>query len=79
MNHIDVQLLNTIPQRQPNDVRNLMTSVCPEFNHISESGDVTVREIVDFSSYQQVRIGQQFFCLNADVGVDVFRCLVTLL
>jgi hypothetical protein len=69
VNHIDVQLLNTIPQRQPNDVRNQMTSVCPGFNHIAKCGDVTVKEIVDFSSYQQVRIGQQIIRLNADVGV----------
>ena len=70
VNHIDVKLLKRIPQRQPNVVRNQMTSVCPEFNHIAKSGDVTVREIVDFSSYQQVRIGKQIVCLNADVGVD---------
>jgi hypothetical protein len=70
VNHIDVQLLNTIPQHQPDDVRNQMTSVCPKFKtHIANSGDITVREIVDFSSYQQVRIGRQIVRLNGDVGV----------
>lgn len=70
VNHIDVQLFNTIPLHQPNDVRNQMTSVCPEFNHITKSGDVTVKEIVDFSSYQQVRIGKQIFRVNTDVDVN---------
>ena len=66
--HVDTLLMNKISEKPADRVRNIINNLCPHINNL-RNGEITVKEIIEYSTYEQDIIGHKITLLNEDVNI----------